>query len=165
MYKEEFPQKDVVFRQAIFKLENIMDNLLFQVSSATSSSDLVPTYILPAIGNVLDALMFNRTNKVGEEFNLPFDEMKYLAVSVVDMIDKYLLYVYLETRITGEAPVTFDAGYFVTKGNRVFAGNFQPHMGINGTEARAILPEGLLDDLDADTENISDYNMHDRKSV
>ena len=152
MYKEEFPQRKVVFWQATQKLENIIDNLLYQASSAKSSSDLVPAYILPAIGNVLDALMFNRTNKLADGLNLSFDDMKTLTEEVVDMIDKYLLYVYLETRITGEAPVTFPAGYFVIKGLRVFPENIKKYMHINGTEAKALLPEGLLDNLEEDTE-------------
>ena len=152
MYKEEFPQKNVVFSQAIFKLDNIIENLLHQTSSATSSSDLVPWYILSAISNVLEALMFNRTNKIVDDLNLPFEQMKDLTETVVNMIDKYFVNVFLETRITGEVPFTVDAGYFVTKGQRVLAENMPTMMSIEDTEARAVFPVGLLDGLGQDIE-------------
>lgn len=153
MYVEEFPQQSAVFSQAVLKLDNIIENLLFQVSSATSSTDLVPGYILASIANVLEALQFNRTNHRLDPISFPFDEMKALSEKVVNLIDMYLVEVYLETQITGERPIFIDAGYFTTKAQRLLARNIMTHVTLDGTEAKAILPEELLNNVsDEDTE-------------
>ena len=147
MYKEEFPQDSYMFAYTISKLTTIIHTLLDQASSATSSSDLVPSYILDTIANVLEALRFNRTRGPFDETNLPFEEMKVLTEQVVNLIDLYLVQVYLETQIVGEKPVYVNAGYFSTKGQRILARNMLTNMSMDGTEAKAILPDGMIDNI------------------
>ena len=142
-----------MFYQTILKLDNIIRNLLYQASPATSSMDLVPSYFLATISNVIEALMFNRTRRPFDKMNVPFEEMKELTETVINMIDLYLVEVYLQTQIAGERAVFVNAGYFSTKGLRLVAKNMVTDMTMDGTEAKAMLPEGLLDSIgEHDTE-------------
>ncbi len=139
-----------MFTEVINKLDNIIQNMLYKASPATRSVDLVPSYVLVGIANVLEALMFNKTNERFDVKGLSFDQMKLLTERVVQMIDTYLNEVYLETQVTGEVPIVVDAGYFSSKGQRQTARNVGKYLEMEGTEAKAVLPEGLMRQLNVE---------------
>ena len=137
-YKEEFPPHSGLFHQAIRNLENVIENLNFQSSAGSRATDLVPSYILNSISNILEALLYSSGNRT----ELP--DSKELTIGAVNLIETYLTDVYLATQVTGEGPFSIATDYFSTKGERSLAQNAWNHSVSIGPSARAVIPEGLL---------------------
>ncbi len=140
MHAQEFPQDYVIFDRVVDKLAGTIENLLTHSSTASSKNDLVPDYVLIAIANVIEALMYNSSDPI--EF--PTDGGMSFTEQLVQMIDDYLTEVFLASQIPGEKPIFVDAGFYKAKGQRLQAKNILPKMDIDGTQAEAILPTYML---------------------